>query len=494
MENGAAKNYRRLGKRLAVSGKLFRYGNGYALILVLPGGKTLLISKGSHLAPVIVDRIKMTVERNGKTVSELPTAAHLNAMLRSEVFLRQFRSVDEVTARPLYLDDFSLAASGYNDCGLGQRVLYLGPEPQIACSTETIERFLNVMAFATNADRTNTVAAALTVMLHRHWPGQKPVISVTANRSHSGKGTVSDFFRGSVPKADLLYEEKDWPLLSQLQRQVQTSPEIGVVLFDNVRCDSSGCKFIRSGFIEGFVTTAELTLSSPGAGESVHLMNRFVVTINTNDGKLSPDLMNRALSIHLAPKGDVHDKETAIGNPKLDYLPANRDQIEAELRGMIERWKEAGRPLDETVRHSMTPWAKTIGGILVVNGFKDFLGNASVRKAADDPVREALAVLGVARPGHKLRPAEWAKVIVRQGLVKTLLPPNERDTDMSRMRATGVLFRKNVGSTFIGRSETMLYQFRLEGGNRRWQQGKNQHVRYVFTVLSEEPLPEDGEV
>ena len=97
---------------------------------MLPGGKTLLISKGSHLAPVIVDRIKMTVERNGKTVSELPTAAHLNAMLRSEVFLRQFRSVDEVTARPLYLDDFSLAASGYNDCGLGQRVLYLGPEPR----------------------------------------------------------------------------------------------------------------------------------------------------------------------------------------------------------------------------------------------------------------------------------------------------------------------------------------------------------------------------
>ena len=36
VENGAAKNYRRLGKRLAVSGKLFRYGNGYALIRCCP--------------------------------------------------------------------------------------------------------------------------------------------------------------------------------------------------------------------------------------------------------------------------------------------------------------------------------------------------------------------------------------------------------------------------------------------------------------------------
>ena len=60
-------------------------------------------------------------------------------------------------------------------------------------------------------------------------------------------------------------------------------------------------------------------------------------------------------------------------------------------------------------------------------------------------MREALAVLGVARPGHKLRPAEWAKVIVRQGLVKTLLPPNERDTDMSRIEGYGRGLQKERG-------------------------------------------------
>ena len=210
-------------------------------------------------------------------------------MLRSEKFLRKFRSVDEVTIHPLYRDDFALARPGYNNGGPGQRILYLGAEPAIVGSTETIERFLDVMAFASNADRTNTVAAALTVLLHRNWPGQKPVVLVTATKTHSGKGTLTDFFRGSVPKADVLYEALDWPMQQQFQRQVQANPEIGVVVFDNVRSDSSGrSNFIRSGFIESFVTSADVTLASPGAGEAIHLENRYVVTINTTTENSAP--------------------------------------------------------------------------------------------------------------------------------------------------------------------------------------------------------------
>ena len=235
------------------------------------------------------------------------------------------------------------------------------------------------MAFATNADRTNTVAAALTVMLHRHWPGQKPVIRVTANRSHSGKGTVSDFFRGSVPKADLLYEGTTGPCCHSFSGKCRQA--------------------LRLAWSIRQCTLRQFWLQVHPVGLHRRLRyHRRIDFIIPRCWRICPpyepfrrDDQHERWQARSRPyesgvidpfgsKGDVHDKETAIGNPKLDYLPANRDQIEAELRGMIERWKEAGRPLDETVRHSMTPWAKTIGGILVVNGFKDFLGNApSVR-------------------------------------------------------------------------------------------------------------------
>ena len=492
VELGAKKNYRRLGDRLAVCNDLYRNGSdGLGLIQVLPTGKTRMITKASELAPVLADRITMVVTKDGKVASEMPQANHLNAMLRSEVFLSRFRAVDEVVRTPYYLDDFTLVQPGYHDGGPGKRILYLGPIPEISDGMATITAFLDVMDFASSADRTNTVAAALTILLRHHWRGEKPLLLITATKSHSGKGTITEFVRGSVGKADILYEALDWPMLSQLQRQVKLDPDLGVIGFDNVRLDSAGGrgKFIRSAFMESFVTSPQVTLASPGAGEAVTLPNKFVVVINTNDGALSQDILNRALPIHLAPKGSIHDRVSPIGNPKLEFLPKNRNQIEAELRGMIERWRQAGCPLDESVKHSMSRWAKTIGGILKYSGFTEFLANQQIRKAADDPLRRAVGILAAARPGKALRPADWAQTAVEQGLAKTLIPANERDTDKGRERAIGVLLKPLIGETFDMTTDTKRYRLKLDGGQRRWVPGEIGHTRYCFEVLDVEDLP-----
>jgi hypothetical protein len=497
VERGAASNYRGLGQCLAHAREdlYLNHADGPGLIQVLPDGKSLLVTKGPELAPIIVDRVKMRVIKEGKLVSELPTAAHLSAMLRSQAFLEQFWPLDEVATQPFYLDDFSLAKPGYTDGGPGQRVLYVGPEPEIANSTATIEEFLNMMDFASNADRTNAVGAALTVLLRYRWPGQKALVDITGTKSHSGKGTVTDFIRGRVAKADILYEPNDWPIRIDLQRQILLNPDIGVIVFDNVRTDSAGsrAKFIRSGFIESFVTTPEITLASPGAGPAIRLENRFVVTINSNEGRLSPDLLNRALCIHLAPKGSVVDRACPC-NPKLEFLPQHQGRIEAELHGMIARWRAAGCPLDEDVKHSMTLWARVIGGILRFAGFADFLTNCDTRKSADDPIREALAILGAARPNRELRPRDWARLSVMQGLAKTLLPPNERETAKGRERSIGVVLKRHLDETFTIQTETKVLRLRLEGGCKRWVQGKNAHVRYVFTCLEVTDVPTHDEV
>lgn len=492
VEDGARRNYRLLGKHLARKHVLlFRNASdGHGLIHVRANGECRLIAKGSQLAPVIVDTLTMWVTKEGKLVTELPTASHLNAMLYSEAFLKQFRPVDQVAKTPLYLADLSIIQPGYHDGGEGNRMLYVGPKPKIADSIETIRRFLDVMDFASNSDCTNTVAAALTVLLRHLWPGEKPVVLVTATKSHSGKGTITEFIRGPVAKADILYESIDWPMQNQLQRQISHDADIGMICLDNVRLDSAGgrARCIRSGFIESFVTNPEIILASPGAGEPTRLKNCFVVTINTNDGSLSPDLMNRALSIHLAPKGDVQARKTPIGNPKLEFLPQHQERIDAELRGMIERWKKAGCPLDETAKHPMTPWARTIGGILKVSGLSDFLGNYHIRKIADDPIREALGILGAAKPGQELRPMDWGKASQEQGLAKTLISNHERDTEKGRERAMGVLLSRHLEETFEGKTETHRLTMRLEGGIRRWAEGANPHTRYVFRVIKEEPL------
>ena len=356
----------------------------------------------------------------------------------------------------------------------------MGPEPVIGRGTEKIKQFLLVMPWASNADATNAVAAALTVLFRNSWPGAKPVVTVTSTKSHSGKGTVSKFFCGRVQQVHMMYQDKDWPMQVALQRQLADYPDSGVVLFDNVRQDSSGRgKFIRSGLVESLITSEEIKLSAAGADGSLTRPNHLVFTINSNDGSFSPDLLNRSLPIHLAPKGDLGP--CAIDNPKDVWLPANQADIDAELRGMIERWREAGRPLDESVFHPMIQWARTVGGILQHAGFTDFLGNYSTTRKLADPVKEALAILAAAKPGQPLRPGEWAQVVKNQGLVKALVGPNERDSERGRERAMGVVLSKHLEETFEVVTEAESYRVKLEGGYKRWPREANQMTKYVFT-------------
>jgi hypothetical protein len=73
-------------------------------------------------------------------------------MLGTEEFLGNFEPVDKVTNRPIYLNDFTLAQPDYNDGGPGDRIYCVGDPIQPATTTETIDTFLNVMEFASNAD------------------------------------------------------------------------------------------------------------------------------------------------------------------------------------------------------------------------------------------------------------------------------------------------------------------------------------------------------
>ncbi len=259
----------------------------------------------------------------------------------------------------------------------------------------------------------------LTVPFRRHFPGGKPLILVTATKSHAGKSTVVDFIRGRTPKLDLMYESIDWPMQRSLREQLEHFPEAGVVNFDNVRLDSSGRgKIISSSFTWKASSTSSEVIVSSTRGKPFWVENRFVVLLNSNEGSLSIDLLNRALPIRLAPSGDLTDRlaRSPIGDPKHEWLPANQELIEAEMWGMINAWIEEGKPLDKSVKHPMGPWAQAISGILMVNGFAGFLNNYSATRATADPIREAIGVLAF-RTGDKPRRAgELAKIVVRHGL------------------------------------------------------------------------------
>src|SRR5207249_1732215 len=150
--------------------------------------------------------------------------------------------------------------------------------------------------------------------------GAKPIIIATSSKSHGGKDTLVAFMCGNTAKTSISFEVADWALQKAFITAVKYDPRVGVVNVENVRVDGRS-RVIASSFLERFTTDAQPLLYSTGTGAAIQKPNHWVVTETTNFGTVSEDAMNRALSIHLIPKGDVSHRRSPIGNPKLEYLP-----------------------------------------------------------------------------------------------------------------------------------------------------------------------------
>ena len=493
MEAGLDHNFREVGKLLAsLVPQIYRHPEGG--LLLVEDDRPRRISSAKDLAPVLIDSIRIAVSKNGKYQGEKPGDAILGNMLSSRNFLSNFRRVEEVVTTPVALADFSISRPGFNARG---GILHLGPAVVVGQGMDAVKKFLEVMDWHGNADRTNAVAAALTVSFRHHFPGGKPVVLVTASKSHAGKGTLTEFIRGRTAKAEISYEDKDWPMQRNLHEQLLHKPEVGVINLDNVRTDSSGrARVIRTGFLESFVTNPEIVLSSASSRSPIRCANKFVVLMNTNEGSLSIDLLNRSLPVRLEARGDLSErlsraKAALGGDVKHEWLPANQQKIEAELWGMIDRWVAAGQPLDKAVKHPMGPWAATVGGILKVNGFTDFLANYTATRAVADPIREALAILAFSAGPRFERTGDLARVAVDEGLCKTLLPGAEPSNEAACQRAMGKTLAPFVGETFAGTTASERIVYRLQRKQGRFD-GVHPHFRYAFEEMSREPVTEDA--
>ena len=254
-----------------------------------------------------------------------------------------------------------------------------------------------------------------------------------------------------------------------------------MIRLENARVN--GRSMIASAFVERFVTDPAPSLYSPGGrAEPRRIRNEIVMAMSTNFGVLSEDLLNRGLPIHLEPKGSITDRESPIGNPRQQYLPRYREEIAAEVHGMIERWRAVGMPLDESRYHPCTEWAHVIGGILMVNGVEGFLDNYADRRVVADPIRCGIAVLGMDLLDQWLPIERIVAEVNRLGLADPLVPKMERSTLEAQKRGLGKVLSAHADERFVGQTEDECVRFRLEKARRRFEDGKSQ-TRYGFIVI-----------
>lgn len=477
-----------LCKVLAKTGKVYR--NEETGMLKIEGRKIDSLDKPVKIEGFIRSNdLTVRTMNDGKLKSCEVPKKDLDVLIATPELQREIPQIDHVTNVVTYTNDWEITKPGYNDGREGERYFYTGTEVTPKRNPTRTHEFLDAMCFKTNADRTNAAALALTVLLRQMFPGDKPFATVTANRSHAGKDTVLDFCAGHTGREEVSYHRADWAMQNEVTAVLKV-PEVGMVSVGNIRV---GTGIIETSILERLLTNSDpLLQSSKMSGTGFKRKADFVLACSANQGKFSTDLMNRAIPICLEMKGDIDKRENKLGDVDIrnSYLPEHRAEIEAELCGMIENWKAAGKPLDESVKHPRKEWAKTIGGILKVNGFTEFLANWAMQKSVHDKISEALALLANAAQSEKaqyLRPATIVKLATNEGILGDLIPARYKTCQNAAEREIGKLLSAYLEQSVHYEDDGTIKSFCIRSAITRANGGKHASPakHYWFEPITE---------
>lgn len=435
-DNFPRDNHARLAEFLAAQEDLFwlATADGEGIVELKPDGSYRILNKPIQLICLLHERCNVNYKKSRKTMSHKISRGDLSEFFGLDLVKAKFRIVDRIQSAPVVLEDFSVTQKGHNAKPGLTRVLQLGEDVSPAPDMTLTHKFLDAMHFAGEADRTNLMAAALTVTLQEHFPGHAPLTLVTGNKSHAGKDTCLDFANGNKFHADVSYSEQDWAMERDVKNVMKANPGASVIVIGNARINRKEREF-SCAFLERVLTSKHSSLTK--TGEMV--LNKYIFAMSTNDSAVNEDLANRALPIHLEFTGDVADRESPIGNPRDEFLPQHRTELLAEQLGMIARWRHAGQPLDLDVKHSFTRWAQTVGGILKFNGFNGFLSNYKERRARLNPQLKALGELVSAMPENGCNIDELLRIAKELGISGSLIPQalsNSKSAETSQLGRT----------------------------------------------------------
>ncbi len=395
--------------------RLFTYGDAVMFARGGTGADAALVPlclgpNVARAAPGVLANL-MVVEqpsKDGVVQYGVPQRA-LSVLLNSEPITEALPRIALYARRPLFAPDFTLLGAGYSrEFG----VLIHGPEvePDVtplpageAALLRLPPHLRTVLAgfcFRDAADLTNFLGLCLTGLLANHFlDGAKGLPLVDGNQASVGKTLLlrllGQLLDGADPRT-ITFTADDEELQKRICATLRSSRQ-SVLIFDNAK-QATGLP-ISSPVIEANSMAPEIALRILGTSDNFVRPNDVIWGLTMNQTRVSPDLLSRGLPIRLAYDGPAGNR-TFSGPEPLVYAREHRLELLAELAGFVVRWTQAGRP-DGVRPHRCHRWAKLIGGILLANGFPDFLVNyeeASGEFNADLDDLAALASAAVAHP------------------------------------------------------------------------------------------------
>src|SRR4051812_46196774 len=393
----------RAGKVLLDSGRVYRWEDTVCFEAGEPGDQALFVTAPRQRAEpgaagMLANLFCVGVQGEKGDSQSLPPSNLVQALLADQRLWRQLPAITYYSRRPVFDADFNLCDPDWNG---GKGILVHGPDVEVALAAPAyapgapaldrlppyLRRLLGGFCWASDADLVNAVGLLLTGFLANHFVSEpKPVGIIDGNQKGLGKTLLIQCFGHVLDAA----EPPRIPLVrdDELEKKLCAQPRegrSGIFFFDNVR------ERVESALIEANALSPLLSFRILGQSGNISRPNAYLWVLTSNQASGTEDLISRGLPVRLRYEGNP--RERTFAESPLDLARRYRLEVLGELAGMVERWKQAGRP-PGIPKHRCDRWARVVGGILAANGLGEFfLANVEEAEAALDEGLVALTSL-----------------------------------------------------------------------------------------------------
>jgi hypothetical protein len=237
---------------------------------------------------------------------------------------------------------------------------------------ELLSEMLQDFHFESEADRTHAVALALLPFARDLINGPTPWHMVAASKEGTGKGllvqVLTAIFEGGLGAAGSPLIQSEEEVRKSILTSLMESRTF--IVYDNIN------HTVDSPSLANALTANYYTDRKLGVSESARIRVRNVWAATANNPALSNELTRRALLIRIKARDERPDLRTDYTIQNLgEWGIENRGRLVAACLTLIQAWVARGKHRTSDRMGGYTDWASTMGGILQLAGYTDFLGN-----------------------------------------------------------------------------------------------------------------------
>jgi hypothetical protein len=311
---------------------------------------------------------------------------HAGLIIASALSHPTIRELDLITHYPVYLHGFRLAQPGYNVGGIfydpHPSIADLQPETDRETIAATLDDLITDFPFKSAADCQNFYGLLLTPIIRPALGGNTPMHMILAPLERTGKSKLAEQVFGRIilgePTAAIqLMDNED-----EREKRILSLLLMGstAIHLDNLS------EFIDSPALASLLTASTFQGRVLGGSKMVKLPNNLTVIASGNNVKATGEIAKRTVPISLQPLDASPEARVAFTHPDLEgYLEDARCRILQVLLGMVELWRASGCPGGGKRLGGFEKWASSIGGIMRISGFTDWMTNLQEWSDGADP-------------------------------------------------------------------------------------------------------------